>query len=55
VRYRRNFLRPWLFVEVEPAVNWPLDETTLQRDISFSFMLSLEMIFGRQRNAFDAF
>jgi hypothetical protein len=41
-RYRRNFLRKWLFLELEPEVSWPRDENGgYAADYSFSFRLEV--------------
>jgi hypothetical protein len=49
MRYRQNFLRPWLFFEVEPFSEWPRDEmtNTLHHDIGVVFRL--ETHFGRKK------
>ena len=41
-RYRRNFLRPWLFYELEPEISWPRDESFTA---VYAFTLRLEVVF----------
>lgn len=43
VRFRKNVLRSWLFVELEPSINWPLDR---DRDLTPSITFRLEANFG---------
>ena len=42
--YRRNILRPWLFCELEPDVNWPLREDGT-RDLVWGATFRLEVYF----------
>jgi len=42
-RYRRNFMRKWLFFEVEPEFFWP--RVGEQYPINFAFTLRLEVVF----------
>ncbi len=44
LRYRRNFWRPWMFVEVWPAVGWP-EERDWQTVLGVR--MRLEINFGR--------
>lgn len=40
--YRRNFLRPWLFYELEPEISWPRDPTGYYpADIACTFRLEI--------------
>lgn len=42
-RYRRNFYRPWLFLELEPEITWPLDENNTRRSIkAFTFLIEVQ-------------
>jgi hypothetical protein len=51
VRYRRNFLRKWLFYELEPEITWPLN-TTGGYTSYLAFTLRLEIAFqGTGRSA----
>ena len=45
-RYRRNFLRDWLFYEVEPEVSWPRDQNG-DHEVRFALTLRLEMVFKK--------
>ncbi len=48
LRYRRNFYRPWLFFEIEPAAFWPIeDDLRLNWGIAFR----LEVQLGRKRQS----
>ncbi|HEX9205627.1 MAG TPA: hypothetical protein VF853_06845, partial [Candidatus Deferrimicrobiaceae bacterium] len=42
--YRRSILRSWLFVELEPDVNWPLRDDG-SREIVWGATLRLELLF----------
>lgn len=47
--YRRNFLRPWLFYELEPQVAWPRSEDG-RFPTTFSVTVRLEIVFqGNER------
>jgi len=51
-RFRRSFLRDWLFYELQPEYAWPLDEVSGQRGSDWRFYLTLEVQFespGRAR------
>ncbi len=43
VRYRRNFLRPWLFYELEPAYAWLREEPEDDREGTALFTFRLEV------------
>lgn len=43
-RYRRNFLRPWLFYELEPEVSWPRDPAGAYTS-AYAFTVRLEVVF----------
>jgi hypothetical protein len=43
-RYRRNFLRDWLFFELEPEVSWPR-ETSGSFPATYAFTFYLEVVF----------
>jgi hypothetical protein len=43
-RYRRNFLRPWLFYELEPEVSWPRDPVGAYTT-AYAFTARLEVVF----------
>jgi len=47
IRYRQNFYRPWLFLEIEPAMFWPLED---DHNLNFGIALRLEVQLGRKRN-----
>jgi len=44
-RFRRSFLRDWLFYELQPEHAWPIDETTGNRRSDWRFILTLEIQF----------
>lgn len=44
LRYRRSWLRPWLFLELWPGVSWP---ATRQHHASLGFLIRTEVMFGR--------
>lgn len=44
-RFRRSFLRDWLFYELQPEHAWPLDDVTGQRRSDWRFILTLEIQF----------
>lgn len=44
--YRRQFYRPWLFLELAPEVTWPKEVTGHRKPI-YAFMATLEVQFGR--------
>ena len=48
VRYRRQFLRPWLFFELQPQHAWPLDERTGDRRSDWRFTVTLEVQFENE-------
>jgi hypothetical protein len=43
-RYRRNFLWPWLFYELEPEVSWPRDPAGAYHS-AFAFTFRVEVVF----------
>lgn len=57
VRYRRQFLRHWLYYELQPEHAWPRDELSGQRRSDWRFTLTLEVQFenetSRQHRAED--
>ena len=48
VRYRRQFLRPWLFFELQPERAWPIDQDTGERSADWRFTLTLEVQFENE-------
>ncbi len=44
-RYRRNIYSNWLYLELEPQLNWPLDQ---QHEFTPAFILRIEAQFGQQ-------
>jgi hypothetical protein len=48
VRYRRQFLRPWLFFELQPEYAWPLDQDTGKRRSDLRFSVALEVQFENE-------
>jgi len=48
VRYRRQFLRPWLFFELQPEHAWPLDQDTGRRRSDWRFSVTLEVQFENE-------
>jgi hypothetical protein len=51
--YRRSVLRNWLFVELEPDVNWPLRDDG-SREIAWGATLRLELLFIGKEKPKDA-
>lgn len=49
-RYRRQFLRNWLFYELQPEHAWPLDLDTGQRRSDWRFTFTVEIQFENQRS-----
>ena len=45
--YRRNFYRPWLFFELAPEVDWPINPSSHHRKSTYAFLATLEIQFGR--------
>jgi hypothetical protein len=43
-RYRRNFLRTWLFFELEPEVSWPRDLFG-EYPLTYAFTFRIEVVF----------
>jgi len=53
LRYRRNFLRSWLFYELEPQVAWPRSADG-SFPVNYAFTLRLEVVFqGAEQHAAD--
>lgn len=46
LRYRRQMLRKWLFLEARTSVSWPKDLPTEEREINPGVALGFEMYFG---------
>lgn len=44
-RFRRTFLRDWLFYELQPEYAWPLEEKSGRRRSDWRFILTLEIQF----------
>lgn len=44
-RFRRAFLRDWLFYELQPEHAWPIDERTGKRRADWRFIFTLEIQF----------
>ena len=49
-RYRRQFLRQWLFFELQPEHAWPLDFETGERRRDWRFTFTVEVQFENQRS-----
>ena len=49
-RYRRQFLRNWLFFELQPEHAWPLDFETGERRRDWRMTFTLEVQFENQRS-----
>jgi len=47
-RFRRSFLRPWLFYELQPERAWPLDRNTDERRGDWRFKFTLEVQFENE-------
>lgn len=47
-RFRRAFLRDWLFYELQPEHAWPIDEDTGERRADWRFIFTLEIQFENQ-------
>jgi hypothetical protein len=50
LRYRRQFLRHWLFYEIEPEHAWPKDFDTGERRSDWRITFTLEIQFENQRS-----
>lgn len=50
LRYRRQFLRHWLYYEIEPAHAWPKDFDTGERRRDWRLTLTLEIQFENERS-----
>ena len=44
-RFRRSFLRDWLFYELQPEHAWPIDDETGERRSDWRFIFTLEIQF----------
>ena len=44
VRYRRNFLRPWIFFEIEPSYAWRRESVEESRSSLWLLTLRLEFL-----------
>jgi len=44
-RFRRSFLRDWLFYELQPEHAWPIDDDTGKRRSDWRFILTVEIQF----------
>lgn len=49
-RYRRQFLRNWLFYELQPEYAWPLEEVGGSRRGDWRFTFTLEVQFENERS-----
>jgi hypothetical protein len=49
-RFRRQFLRSWLFYELQPEYAWPLDEDTGRRGSDWRFTFTIEVQFENDRS-----
>jgi hypothetical protein len=49
-RYRRQFLRNWLFYELQPEYAWPLEEVGGDRRSDWRFTFTLEIQFENERS-----
>ncbi len=47
-RFRRSFLRDWLFYELQPEYAWPVDDDTGKRRGDWRFIFTLEIQFENQ-------
>ena len=47
-RFRRSFLRDWLFYELQPEYAWPVDPVTGDRGSDWRFILTLEVQFENE-------
>ncbi len=50
VRYRRQFLRHWLYYEIEPEHAWPMDFDTGERRSDWRLTFTIEIQFENQRS-----
>lgn len=50
LRYRRNFLRSWLFYELEPEVSWPRRDGN-SFPTTYAFTFRLEVVFQGKENS----
>jgi len=50
LRYRRQFLRPWLFYELQPEHAWPLDPDGGNRRSDWRFRFTIEIQFENEQS-----
>jgi hypothetical protein len=50
LRYRRQFLRPWLFYELQPEYAWPLDSVNGDRGSDWRFRFTIEVQFENEQS-----
>lgn len=50
LRYRRQFLRPWLFFEVQPEYAWPLESVGGERRSDWRFRFTVEIQFENEQS-----
>lgn len=50
VRYRRQFLRPWLFFEVQPEHAWPLESVGGERRSDWRLRFTVEIQFENEQS-----
>jgi hypothetical protein len=50
LKYRQNFLRPWLYAELQPSYRWIKDDDISSRDGVAGVSLRLEAVFEREVN-----
>lgn len=50
LRYRRQFLRPWLFYELQPEYAWPLDPMSGDRGSDWRFRFTIEVQFENEQS-----
>ena len=50
LRYRRQFLRPWLFYELQPQYAWPLESIGGDRRSDWRFRFTIEIQFENEQS-----
>jgi hypothetical protein len=50
LRYRRQFLRPWLFYELQPEYAWPLESVGGERRSDWRFRFTIEVQFENEQS-----
>ena len=50
LRYRRQFLRPWLFYELQPQYAWPLESVGGDRRSDWRFRFTIEIQFENEQS-----